>query len=747
MTAAVATTLHPARSPGVPARQDRRFRHGLVARRRLVRLLLDSPRAAVALIAAPAGYGKTTLLGEWASHDQRTFAWVTVDERHDDPSSFLVAITDALDKAVPVASGARSGPASGRGQALLSHRPGRALEAREPFVLVIDDLHLLRSSESLELLRALVDGLPHGAQVALGSRTEPALALGRLRANRLLVEIRSRELAMTATEANALLSMAGLELGRDAVDTLVERTEGWPAGIYLAALSVLDQPLATDAIARFGGDDVAIAEFLTDEVLSELTPEALEFLTEAAIVDRLEGPICDAVLERRDSARILGEIARDTLSLVPLDRKGESYRCRRLLSEALSAQRRRLNPEHESQLHRRASDWYAAQGDDEAAIEHAIAAEDIDRAGQLLWAKVPAYVTQGRNSSLQRWLKRFTPAQIAGDARLALAATHSHLVMGELAEAQHSASSARRILHETPPRRRTRDIEAGVAIARAALAPEGLVRMGKDAARAYKLEPEDSPWRPICCLLEGVALHLTGESEAAERRLEEGVRRSVIAAPNVQTLCLAQLALLAAEREDWENAAAKVSRASAQVERYGLAGYPSTALVFAVSGLVHSRLGRTDNAHEDVRQAKRLLSLLDDFVPWYEAELRLALAQAMLRTGDVLGARQLTADAARAVRRVADAVVLEEWVASAEATATAVSDTAAGASLSLTTAELRVLHFLPTHLSFREIASRLYVSGNTVKTQAHAVYRKLDASSRSQAVTRATELGLVTRGQ
>ena len=253
--------------------------------------------------------------------------------------------------------------------------------------------------------------------------------------------------------------------------------------------------------------------------------------------------------------------------------------------------------------------------------------------------------------------------------------------------------------------------------------------MGEDAARAHALEPEDSRWRSICCLLEGVADHLTGDRDAAEERLEEGVRRASVTAPDLQTLCLAQLALLAVERGDWDTAALFAARARAQVDRYELARYPTSALVFAVSAVVRARMGRVEAAQADVREATRLLGMLTDFIPWYEIETRVALARAALRLSDLPGARELVDEAARRARRTPEAVVLHQWVDDVAAEVDAAFASATCAPELLTTAELRILKFLPTHLSFKEIAGRLYVSGNTVKTQAHAVYRKLDAGT------------------
>jgi len=244
-------------------------------------------------------------------------------------------------------------------------------------------------------------------------------------------------------------------------------------------------------------------------------------------------------------------------------------------------------------------------------------------------------------------------------------------------------------------------------------------------------------------LLEGTACHLLGARERAYELLEEGSRRGVVGAPSVNALCLSQLALLALDRDDWSLATELASRARSQIERFRLAAYPTMSLVLAVAGLTQAQRGRVQAATEDCAEATRLLETMDDFVPWYVAEVRIVLARAALRLSDVAGARALVEGAALAVRATPDAPVLAAWHEDASAQVDAYATSAIMTQATLTTAELRILALLPTHLSFREMGSRLYVSPNTVKTQAQAVYRKLDASSRSDAVARAHELGLL----
>jgi LuxR family maltose regulon positive regulatory protein len=285
-------------------------------------------------------------------------------------------------------------------------------------------------------------------------------------------------------------------------------------------------------------------------------------------------------------------------------------------------------------------------------------------------------------------------------------------------------------------------VAAGLRIVRAALARDGLEDMRADAERGHDLAPEGSQGRARACLLAGTAAQLAGDDDAATL-LDEGAHRAAVSAPDVHALCLTQLAVPALAREEWEEAGALVTRARAQVERHGLGGYPSTALVLAASALVRAHRGRVEGAQRDLAAALDLRAQLTDFARWYEVELSVVLARAAVRLHDLSGARELLVDASRAIRRLGRAAVLEAWLADSWARVDSVDGPASASPSPLTTAELRTLHFLPTHLSFREIGERVYVSANTVKTQANAVYRKLDVSCRSEAVSRARQLGLL----
>jgi LuxR family transcriptional regulator, maltose regulon positive regulatory protein len=682
---------------------------------------MKSPRAPVALLVAPAGYGKTALLSEWAAKDERPFAWVSLNVEDNDPAHLLARVGWALDPVAPV-------PA----EAL------RVLSEAQPVVLVLDDLHVLREPAALAAVSAIRQVLSPGSALALASREVPALPVGRLRAHDTVVELRPRHLAMTPTEAGALLRAAGVELDAGDVSVLAQRTEGWPAALYLAALSLKEQSDVHRGAERFAGDDRYVVDYLRDELLSQLSTDETRFIIRTSVLDALSGPLCDAVLGIRGSAVKLAVLARSNLPLVPLDRSDGSYRYNGLLRQMLRSELRRLEPDREAELHRRAAAWFEDRDDSDRAIEHAVEAHDLARSGQLLWRLVFRSTGDARDGAVRRWLARFTEAEIAGCPQLALVAANRHLAAGDGSQAEHWTAVAAGGFRHVPRSQPDGSVEAGIAVMQAVIARDGIARMAEDAARAYRLEPDGSPLQPVCRLIEGVATHLAGDREPARRHLEEGMRRAALQSPTIHALCLAQLALLALDEEDDESSAWLAARAKAVVDRSSaLADSPMVSLVLAVSAAARAQRGQVVEASKDQRDALKLLAGLRHFVAWYDCEARIVLARAALRLNDTASARRLLVEASRCLRQVPDAVVLKAWLDQVWLQTEASERSAIAAGGSLTTAELRVLHFLPSHLSFPEIARRLYVSPNTVKTHVRAIYRKLDASSRLEAVERA----------
>ena len=686
---------------------------GYVRRPHLVSRLRQASDFPLVLVRAPAGYAKSSVLAEWAEQDDRPFAWVSLDSRDDEAARLLNRLVAAVD--------------------------GVSLRER-PFVLVVDNADALRSRSALDALANTVTGLrPHG-QIALASRREPGLPLGRMRARREVFELTRRDLAMSRTESAALLREIGLDLSPEELDLIHDRTDGWPAALYLAGLSLGREGGPAPDPAAFAGDDQFVSDYFRDEFLADTSTARLRFLVRSSVLEDLTGQICDVVLQRSGSARVLRELSRSNLPLDPLDHSDDSYRYHQLFKEALVAELHRREPEVEPELHRRASEWYSEHERFGEAVDHAIAAGDQTRAAELIWMRAAPALARGDRATVRDWVDRFAEREIAGHPELALAMAHLNLALGDGEVGSHWASIVQSGLEDEAPGADPA-LLADVLVLRATLARDGIEQMGRDATRAAELHPPESPWRSICSFYAGVARRLTGEVQQARELLEDGVRRGAATAPLVQVLCLAELALLHLDEDDLDGAIRAASHGRAQVDRAQLADYPLMALVFATSALVSSRVGRTEEAVADAKQAKALLDEIVAFPDWFQAETRIVLGRSCLHLDDPATATELLDRAEGFAARVPESTALQAWLRNARDQASSAS--AAPGRDELTPAELRTLQFLPSHLSFREIAERSFVSTNTVKTQAQAIYRKLDVSSRAEAVDQAHGAGLL----
>ena len=428
--------------------------------------------------------------------------------------------------------------------------------------------------------------------------------------------------------------------------------------------------------------------------------------------------------------------------MVPLDRAHRSYRWHTLVKEALGTELRCTNPELERTLRLRAAGWYSESGDGERAIDQSSAAGDAELTGDLLWRNILAYLTTGKAQAVRGWINRFQSDRV-DNAPLALSAAFSALVCGNPNEVQRWGLAAAAAKARDSGERQRESLETGLTVIEAIDAHDGVGRMGERAIKSARSEPVDSLWRPFCLLLAGVADYLQGDRSGAEPRLDEAARLSGSRAPVLTSLCMAQRAMMAIEGEDWELADELIERAQVLLEEWGLTRDPLTAFTHAAAAAAEARQRRIDEAKRDLRRGVELLAALGEFAPWYDAEARILLAHASLWLADVVAARALLAEASRFARKTAGAVIFSDWFDRAWGHMDTLTETSLAGPSALTIAELRILRFLPSHRSFREIAAQLGVSANTVKTQAHAVYRKLGVASRSEAVAQAIQAGLL----
>ena len=382
------------------------IRPGTVRRSSLIERLARGGPGPIVAVVAPAGYGKTTLLSQWAERNGQAFAWVSVDEADNDPKVLLSYVAEALDAVEPIDErvfDALTSPASSVPGSVVPRLGSAFSSMTSPVVLVLDDVHLLRNSECRAALSMLADHVPGGSRLALAGRAQPPLRIARLRAEGKITEIGPGDLSLTSDEASSLLRDAGVPLGEEDVTELHKRTEGWPAGLYLAALYLREGGSFAGAAFSFGGDDRLVSDYLESEFLARISRQQRVFLTRTAVLERMCGPLCEAVLGMGGSAAVLADLSGSNLLLVPLDRRGEWYRYHHLFRDMLLAELHRLEPGLMPVLRRRAAGWCLDNGMPEEAVEYSMAAGDLDAAAGLVEnLGVPTY-RQGRVATVQRW--------------------------------------------------------------------------------------------------------------------------------------------------------------------------------------------------------------------------------------------------------------------------------------------------------------------------------------------------------
>ena len=614
-----------------------------------------------------------------------------------------------------------------------------------PIALVLDDVHALHNSECRAALSVLADHVPPGSRLALAGRTEPPLRVARLRAEGRILEIGPADLALTSDEASSLLRNAEVALGEDEVAGLHRRTEGWPAGLYLGALYLREGGPLTSAAVSFGGDDRLVSEYMESEFLARISRRQRVFLTRTAVLEQMSGPLCEAVLELSGSAVTLAELARSNLLLVPLDRRGEWYRYHHLFRDMLLADLHRQEPGLIPVLRRRAADWCVRNGRPEEALEYSIAAGDVDMAAGLVEKLVVPTHRQGRVPTVNRWLRWLEGrGGIQGHPMAAVLAALFCALTGRPVEAERWADVVDRWQYGDPARPGDPSTEAWAAVMRTFLCRRGAEQMRADADEAVRRFAAQSFVTPAPAFLQGIARVLCDDLDGGEQSLEDGVSvGEEVGAHEDVALALCERSLVATARGDWDRAEAHAERAGAVLRRAGIEESYATPLVCAVQARAAMHRGDVPAARRELVSAQRLRHLLTYALPYLAVQARIELGRVHLALADVAGARTLMREVDELLRRLPD---LGTLVGEAEALRARLSkergSSAPGAS-ALTAAELRLLPMLPTHLSIPEIAGELFLSPNTIKSQAISIYRKLGASSRSQAVTRSRELGLL----
>jgi LuxR family transcriptional regulator, maltose regulon positive regulatory protein len=725
-------------------------RPGTVRRSRLLERLARGDRRPIVSVVAPAGYGKTTLLSQWAERSGEPFAWVSVDEGDNDAKVLLRYVAEALDVIEPIdqrvfdalASPASSVPGS------VVPRLGSAISSMtSPVVLVLDDVHMLRNSECRAALSVLADHLPGGSRLALAGRAEPPLRVARLRAEGKILEIGPHDLSLTREEASSLLREAGVALGQDEVADLHERTEGWPAGLYLAALYLREGGPLAGAAVSFGGGDRLVSDYMESEFLSRVSRRERVFLTRTAVLERMCGPLCEAMLDTAGSAAILADLARSNLLLVPLDRQGEWYRYHHLFRDMLLAQLHRLEPGLMPVLRRRAAAWCLDNGMPEAALEYSIAAGEVDAvAGLAGLLVVPAY-QQGRVTTVQRWFRWLEDhGGIAGHPIVAVLAAIVSALTARPVEAERWADVVDRWQYGDADRPDDPPAEAWAAVLRALLCRRGVKQMRTDADEAVRRFAALGIVAPAPALFQGIAHVLCGDLEGGDLSLQDAVSVGADAsAPEVFPVALCQRALVAMARGEWDRAEALAGQARHALQQAGAEDSYAAPLICAVQARLAVHRADAATARQELVKAQQPRPLLTYALPHVAVQARIELARAHLALADRAGARTLMREVDDLLRRRPGLGTLAGEAGALRAQLARERGSSVPGASALTAAELRLLPLLSTHLSFPEIAQEMVLSRHTIKSQVNAIYRKLGASSRSQAVSQSRDLGLLER--
>ena len=720
------------------------LRPGTVRRLLLLeRLARDESRPIVSVV-APAGYGKTTLLSQWAERSGQAFAWVSVEEPDNDPKNLLTYVAEALDAVEPIdgrvfdalASPGSSVPGS------VVPRLGSALSSMSaPVVLVLDDVHVLRNSECRAALSVLADHVPAGSRLVLAGRAEPPLRVARLRAERKILEIGPGDLSLTRQEASLLLRAAEVALGEDEMTELHRRTEGWAVGLYLAALYLREGGSPGGAAASFGGDDRFVSQYVESELLSRISQQQRVFLTQTAVLERLCGPLCDAVVDHDGSVAVLAGLARSNLLLVPLDRRGQWYRYHHLFRDMLLAELERAAPALMPVLRCRAAGWCLDNDLPEAALEYSIAAGDVDTAARLVEKLWESTYRHGRIATLQRWFRWLEDrGGIEEHPMAAVSASIFAAVRGRPVEAERWADAVDRWQYGGAARPDDPAAEAWAATLRAILCRRGVEQMRADADEAVRRSAAENIMRAVANLVQGVARVLSGDPDGGDLSLEDAVGAAEqIGAHEVHAEALCERALLAMARGEWSRAEAFATQAPAILQRAG----KESLLVCAVQARLALHRGDAPATHQQLVSAQRLRPLLTYAQPHLAVQARIELTRVHLALADLAGARTLMREIDDLLKRRPGLGTLAGEAAALRSRLAQERGSSVPGSSALTAAELRLLPMLCTHLSFPEIAAEMFLSPHTIKSETKAVYRKLDASSRSQAVTRARELGLL----
>ena len=595
------------------------------------------------LVCAPAGSGKTVLLRSWARETDEAVAWVTVERGERDAQRFWLQLIDALADAAGDQVIQRVSPAPGFAGAIVVERLMDQLERlEEPLALVIDDLHELDSSDALTWLEMLLTRLPPQLAVVIATREEPALGLHRLRLAGELAELRGPDLRFSLDDTRALLRASGITLSDTGLAALQERTEGWPAGLRLAAISLTAHPDAERFVSEFSGSERTVAGYLLAEVLDRQPPQVRDLLLRTSMLERVSGPLADTLTGGTGGEAILQRLEDQNAFVTALDAARSWFRYHHLFADLLRLELRRVAPATIPSLHRAAAAWHEQDGDIVQAVRHYQAARDWAPAGRLLVDNYLPLTIAGRDETLHALLRMFPPEAHLGDGNLAAALAIDNILHGLLDEAAAQLHVARRLAVTVPAERR-RVFDVYLAVIEVELArrrgdlPEAEEAMrGLEAALGAPADTNELPvprdYLALVLTNLGIAELWAGRPDDARRHLEDALSRTRgTSRPFIEVGCLAHLAIAAPLSGQPLPLALELSeRALAIAEEHGWSSQSMTTGAFAMAGMALVRMGRFAEAERHLARAEESLRATAD--PGTEVVLH--HARGLLRFGE-----------------------------------------------------------------------------------------------------------------
>ena len=667
--------------------------------------------------------------------------WVSFDRLNDDPALVLSLLASAYARAWPADAGLIA-DVSGAGVSVLGRAAPRLASVFRaspvPFVVMLDDLHELRSPACHDVLSVVISGIPRGSQLVAASRFEQP-HLPRLRASGDALEFMAADLALDPAGAEQIFSQAHVSLTRELAVAVTERTEGWPAGLYLAAVIAAGNDGEPVTVS---GDDRWVADYLYRESLVRLPESVQRFLRRTAVLDQLSAPLCEAVLAESGAQEQLRELEASSLFLIPLDRRREWYRYHALFREFLLGELRRIEPDAVMKLHLRAADWYESSGSPAMALEHLLNTTERDRCVRLVTELIFPTYQAGQISTVQRWLSALGDSAIAEYPPLAVLAGWIMVLTGQTAEAQRWAAVVDAASFDLVPADGSASFGSARAMLRALMCAAGPEQAVADASFAVTQEPLWSAWRDTALCLCAEAHLLSGDVDRASALFAES-STTAAGSPDVVVVSESELAVLAMDGGRWAEAAGRVEAALAVVDEARMQDYATCVLAFAAAARLAVHRGDMEGANRELTRAMPARPSLTFVFPFLAVRLRLQLAKVYWAIADYSAARHLLREIDDIVLRRPALGALGQEVSEFRRIVTSNGQGGPAGGSPLTPAELRLLPYLQTHLTIREIGERLFVSRNTVSSQVTSIYRKLGVSSRNDAVTQATTIGLL----